>query len=114
MVTLDGQPLDQGSIRFSSSSGTKIVVTGATIQNGVLEIPREKGLPPGTYRVEVYSADTKAPPVAYRGAPGEPKMPPTAPERIPAEYNVNSQRIVEVAADKDNVFEFDIVSKRAK
>jgi hypothetical protein len=41
-------------------------------------------------------------------------MPPTAPERIPAEYNVNSQRIVEVAADKDNVFEFDIVSKRAK
>jgi hypothetical protein len=113
-VSLDGQPLDQGSIRFASSGGGKVVSSGAVIKDGEFQIPREKGLPPGTYHLEVSSPNTKVPPVAYRAAPGEPASPPTAPERIPAEYNVDSKKTVEVAADKDNNFEFDIVSKRTK
>lgn len=113
-VTLDGQPLDGGSIRFASEGAAKMVVSGATIQNGDFQIPIEKGLPPATYHVEIYSPDTKAPPVSYTSTPGGPKMPPTAPERIPAEYNVNSQKTVAVSADKDNHFDFDIASGRAK
>jgi hypothetical protein len=113
-VTLNGQPLDGGSIRFASEGAAKVVVSGATIQNGEFQIPVEKGLPPATYHVEIYSPDTKAPPVSYASPPGGPKMPPTAPERIPAEYNVNSQKTVAVAADKDNHFDFDIASGRAK
>jgi hypothetical protein len=113
-VVLDGQPLDGGSIRFASAGAAKMVVSGATIQNGEFQIPIEKGLPPATYHVEIYSPDTKAPPVSYASTPGGPKMPPTAPERIPAEYNVNSQKTVAVTADKDNHFDFDIASARAK
>jgi hypothetical protein len=114
MVKLNGVPLDSGSIRLTSEGSEKVVASGAVIQDGAFRIPADKGLPPGKYRVEMYAPDTKAPPVAYRGAPGEPQMPPTAPERIPPEYNVNSQNSVNVVTGQENHFEFDIVTKQAK
>jgi hypothetical protein len=113
-VTLDGAPLDQGSIRLTSTGTGKLFASGAMIQNGEFFVPQEKGLPPGTYRVEISSPNTAAPPVVYKGAPGEPTLPPTAPERIPAEYNSNSKHSVDVAADGDNHFKFDIISRAAR
>jgi hypothetical protein len=113
-VKLDNAPLDNGSIRFASIEGEKIFATGAMITNGEYHIPQEKGLPPGTYRVEINAPDTNAPLVRYPSAPGEPAAPPTAPERIPAEYNTNSKHTVEVAPDDDNHFVFTIVGKGVK
>lgn len=113
-VTLDGSPLEQGAVRFSSIGGVKAFATGAMIKDGEYHIPQAKGLPPGTYHVEISSPDLKAQPVVARAAPGEPAGPPTAPERIPAEYNANSKKTVELAAGKENRFDFDIVSRRAK
>src|SRR4051794_41031338 len=52
-VTLNGTSLDSGSIRFSSTGGGKIFASGAMIQNGEYHIPQEKGLPPGTYHLEI-------------------------------------------------------------
>jgi len=37
-----------------------------------------------------------------------------APERVPAEYNVNSTKTIDVDAAKDNAFNFDIASRPAK
>jgi hypothetical protein len=113
-VKLDGAPLDSGSIRFASTGGEKIFATGAMITNGEYYIPQEKGLPPGTYQLEINAPDTDAPLVVYPSAPGEPRAPPTAPERIPPEYNVNSKHRVEVTEDGDNHFTFEIVSRPAK
>jgi hypothetical protein len=113
-VTLNGVPLDAGSIRFSSLPGGKMYATGAMVKDGEYKIPQPKGLPPGRYHVEINSPDLKAPPVASRAAPGEPLSPPTAPERIPPEYNTNSTQTVDVAASNDNQFEFDITSGRTK
>ena len=113
-VNLNGAPLDAGSIRFSSVPGQKLYATGAMVKDGEYQIPRPKGLPPGRYRVEINSPDLKAPPVATRPAPGEPLGPPTAPERIPPEFNTDSTQVVEVAAGKDNEFVFDITSARTK
>jgi hypothetical protein len=113
-VTLNGAPLDLGSIRFSSNGGGKLFASGAVVKDGEYHIPQLKGLPPGTYRVEINSPDTKAPLVTYRPAPGEPVAPPTAPERVPAEYNSESKHSVEVSASKDNEFIFDIVSRPSK
>jgi len=113
-VTLDGAPLDEGSIRLTSTGNGKLFASGAMIQNGKFNVPQEKGLPPGTYRVEISSPDTAVPPVVYKGAPGEPALPPTAPERIPPEYNSNSKQIVEVSMHGDNHFEFDIVRRRSR
>jgi hypothetical protein len=113
-VTLDGDPLDNGSIRFASMNGAKLSASGAVITDGAYHIPQEKGLPPGTYRVEISAPDTAAPLVNYPSAPGEPTGPPTAPERIPPEYNTNSKQTIEVAADGDNQFDFDIETGAAK
>jgi hypothetical protein len=113
-VTLNGAPLDSGSIRFTSVAGQKLFASGAVIENGEFDIPQEKGLPPGTYQLEISAPDTKSPPVVYRSAPGEPVLPPTAPERIPPEYNTNSKHTIEVSTDSDNHFVFDIVNKQLK
>jgi hypothetical protein len=113
-VKLDGAPLDDGSIRLTSTGSGKLFASGAMIQNGKFQIPQEKGLPPGTYRVEISSPDTSVPPVVYKGAPGEPTLPPTAPERIPPEYNSNSKHSIEVTTDGDNDFKFDIVRRGAR
>jgi hypothetical protein len=113
-VTLNGVPLDAGSIRFSSVPGEKLYATGAMVKDGDYRIPQAKGLPPGRYRVEINSPDLKAIPVATRPAPGEPLGPPTAPERIPPEYNTNSTQTVEVTAGEDNQFKFDITNAHTK
>jgi hypothetical protein len=113
-VKLDGLALDQGSIRFTSTGTQKLFASGATIQNGEFIVPQEKGLPPGTYHVEVSSPDTSVPPVVYKNAPGEPALPPTAPERIPTEYSSESKHTIDVTADGDNHFDFDIHSRRSK
>jgi hypothetical protein len=113
-VTLDGAPLDQGAIRLTSTGTEKLRASGGIIQNGEFDIPQEKGLPPGTYLVEISAPDLSVPPVVYKGAPGEPALPPTAPERIPPEFNVNSKKTVDVSADSDNHFVFDIKSRPGK
>jgi hypothetical protein len=86
-------------------------VPRATIENGAVIVPQEKGVPPGTYIVEINAPDSKAPPVRPKVAPGEPALPPMAPERVPAEYN-SGKHTIEVSADSENHFEFDIETRR--
>ncbi len=108
-VTLDGAPLDGGSIRFSSVGDGKLMAAGAMIQNGAYHIPQQKGLLPGSYHLEINAPDAHAPPVMVRTAPGGPGIA-VAPERIPAEYNVNCDKTVDVTADGTNQFDFNIAS----
>jgi hypothetical protein len=109
-ITLDGAPLDGGSIRLSCTGGEKLIASGAMIQNGQFAIPQEKGLPPGIYQVEISAPDNDAPLIMYRSEAGGPSMR-TQPERIPPEYNVNSKQTIEVTADGENHFVFDIATK---
>jgi len=108
-VMLDGTPLDSGSIRFTSVGAEKLMTSGAVIRNGAYNVPQAKGLRAGAYQVEMSSPDAKAPPILDR--PSGMMM---APERIPAEYNVNSKQTIEVTPDGENEFNFDIVSKATK
>jgi hypothetical protein len=108
-VTLNGVPLDGGSIRFTSTAGP-LSSTGAMIQSGEFQIPSDKGLRIGSYRVEISAPDNDAPPIVYRSDPTSAGVP-TQPDRIPPEYNVDSKQVVEVVADGDNDFMFDIVSR---
>ena len=81
-VTFKGQPLDQGRIEFHppQNQGT---MSGAVIQNGRYEIPRDKGLAPATYEVRIYSYDVKG---GNTGAiPGEAGL--GFKERIAKKYN---------------------------
>lgn len=112
-VTLNGAALDEGEIRFASVGGEKASASGTHIANGQYQIPQEKGLRPGTYRIEISAPDNSKPAASYT-APGQPRGPATAQERIPAEYNTNSKKTVEVTADGDNHFDFDISVRATK
>jgi hypothetical protein len=112
-VNLEGAPLDGGSIRLTSVGTERVSATGAMIQNGTFRIPAEKGLPPGTYHVEINAPDVNAPPIIARETPGGPGIP-IQPDRIPPEYNIDSDKTVQIAADSENHFAFDIVTPRAK
>ncbi|HVX59839.1 MAG TPA: hypothetical protein VHC19_04530 [Pirellulales bacterium] len=104
-VTLQGAPLDSGSIQFMPPDPGGQFGGGAVITNGEYKISAQQGLPVGKYKV-VISAGDASQPVAEGEMPGE--AGPPAKERIPEEYNVKSDKVVEVAADKENVFDFDI------
>jgi hypothetical protein len=95
--------LDKGVIEFADPNvpGTAGV---AEIQNGQYSLPRERGLPPGTYVVRISTGQPA--PAPKDNIPGE--SPPPAPERIPEEYNTKSKLKAEVKADGPNTFDFSI------
>jgi hypothetical protein len=105
-VTFQGKPLEAGTIEFLPSTSDQRLSARTLIRSGQYRIPREQGLPPGTYRVLISSptTDETAEPV---GPPGM-KLPPLGRDRIPPRYNRDSRETVEVIAGKENVFEFTI------
>ncbi len=102
-VTFQGKPLDHGRIQFLPPDNTGLNA-GALIRDGKYQIPREQGLVPGTYRVEINAPEQGAPPP---GPPGADVVEP-ARERIPPEFHRDSQRTIEVKADQANKFDFTI------
>lgn len=108
-VTLDGQPLDRGTIELhpKSPGGT---MTGGMIANGTFSIAAEQGPKPGSYEVRIFAAgagttvDPNEPP-----GPESQAKPPA--ERIPARFNVNSELTAEVGPDGDAGMKFAVESK---
>jgi hypothetical protein len=112
-VSLNGVPLDTGSIRISAAEGEQRMATGALIADGQFSIPADKGLRPGTYRVQITSPDLKASPVMAPATPSGPGFP-VQPDRIPPEYNVDCKKTIDVTSNGDNDFTFAIVNPSAK
>lgn len=86
-VTFKGQPLDQGRIEFHPP-GNQGTMSGATIQDGRYEIPRDKGLAPANYEVRIYSYDKKGGNTGTGDVPGEAGL--GFKERIAKKYNAAS------------------------
>lgn len=120
-ITLDGAPLDQGSIQFSPHQRSG-VSGGAVISAGAYQIAADKGLPPGQYLVRIFSpVDAQEPaaeepetmvpgPTAAPSSRG-PRQPPPGTERIPPEFNLESTQVVDVTDGGANAFDFDIRTK---
>jgi hypothetical protein len=108
-ITLRGVPLDQGAIEFRPVEKKGGVSSGAVITNGEYSVPTEKGLPPGRYRVMIFSAAADPSP-APSGPPGSSPMGGPRPtiERIPPQYNVASEIIAEVTDGGENRFDYKI------
>jgi len=100
------RPLDDGMIEFlpMDNQGTK---SGAGIKNGKYEIPREKGLTPGRYKVVIYGGDGTAGDGNAEPSGRRPGVTPGK-ERIPVEYNEKSDKVREVTKAGPNQFDFDI------
>jgi len=105
-VTLKGQPIEDGIINFAPLDG-QATGEGAQIVKGKYQIPRDKGLSPGKYRVAIYAGDGTSgvgnaspdPPIGG-GKPGK--------ERVPPDYNEKSKIVKEVVRRGPNQFDFDI------
>jgi hypothetical protein len=103
-VTLDSRPLDNGTIQFTPTDKQGLL-SGSSIVAGEYRIPKEKGLPPGKYTVQI-SSGLPGSAIAPVGPPGF--VPPPLKERIPEKYNSMSQLSVEVKSGGDNTFDFDL------
>jgi hypothetical protein len=106
-VLYKDRPLDDGLIEFLPVSEDQATKSGAQILAGKYEIPRDKGLTPGRYKVAIYGGDGLSGEGAAEPSARKPGLVPGK-ERIPPEYNKKSDKIREVTADGPNQFDFDI------
>ena len=106
-VTFDGKPLDHGMIEFwPEGSGEGRVTSGTVITEGTYQIEMLQGLPPGKYRVRIFSPEGNPDDPVPTGAPGPGGKPGV--ERIPAQYNVKSDLTLLVVAGELAQFDIDI------
>jgi hypothetical protein len=73
-VTLDGQPIPNGELRFIPTNGTKGSISGGPIKDGAYVAQGRGGVPVGEHRVEIkaYRSSTKpGQPVSPEGGPAE-------------------------------------------
>ena len=104
-VTVGGQPLAAGRILFTPIAPNQGPATSAAITAGEYKIRKADGPVVGQNRVEVeadlnlgFAIDDEAA-YAKRGAK------PLPPNAIPAQFNRDSQLVVEVKAGEDNSYD---------
>lgn len=102
-VTLDNQPVEQGTITFFPAQPTGLVASGL-IAAGKYEISKDVGPSPGGYRVVISAPDPKTVTTVSEEMPGSTPRPPK--DLIPPQYNANSTLNAEVKAGDPNVFDF--------
>jgi hypothetical protein len=107
MVTLDGQPIPNGEIRFIPAPGTAGPISGGPIKDGAYVAQGRGGVPLGEHLVEIK---------AYRAMAKGPGQSASTPEGGPAEqyldkrYNEQTTLKATVAADTETQ-DFQLTSK---
>jgi hypothetical protein len=109
-VTLDGTPLDVGTIRFLPDSAEATTETSTTVEGGKYAFSRASGPVPGTYKVLISSAKSESFELPQGKTPGE-FHPPLAKEKVPAKYNVKSTLTATVKAGQGTPIDFTLTSK---
>ena len=109
-VTLDGQPVEGGTISFIPADGAAGPPAWGKIEAGRYSIPAREGPPPGTSRVEIrWTRKTgRKLPAVPPAPPGE--MIEETVEAVPARYNARSELKAEVQGGK-NTFDFKLKSQ---
>jgi hypothetical protein len=107
-VTIDGTPLQEGSISFQPTEQGS-TSSGAVITQGAYSIPQDKGLPPGKYRVMINAVKPgTGSELPAGGMPGDETGAP-AEELIPPSWNTESEQFIEVTESGPNEFTHEIV-----
>jgi hypothetical protein len=126
-VTLDGKPLEQGTITFSPT--TELPTPGmVSITGGSYSIPGTQGLVAGTYKVSIEVADTTEPVEKFGDLPGVAgrhqaeaadkkkraevlgKKGASSSQAVPARYNTATTLTATVEDGGTNSFDFDLTS----
>ena len=106
-VTLDGSPLESGTISFFPKPGTTSPSAGSAISQGEFHIAAESGLLPGTFRVEI-TARRATGEKRYDDVMG--KEYDVVEQFLPPQYNKNSELQTEVKAGEPVDLEFTLLS----
>jgi hypothetical protein len=108
-VTLNGQPLENGTIEFAPQVEGG-VSSGGIISGGAYSIAAEQGLPVGKYRVAIVDQQPAAPlPPGHK--PGDDLPPPPKPQ-IGPEWNTQSKQTIEVKKEGPFQFDFPVTTKK--
>lgn len=111
-VTLDGKPLEKGSIQFIPRGGDSRGAAWGEVAAGAYAIPASDGAAPGSYDVSI------APQVANEGAatPEQPEVPGDPPaEAIDGPsvvYTSAAPLQADVTVEGPNTFDFDLTTTR--
>jgi hypothetical protein len=106
-VTIDGEPIDAGTISFIPPSESGQRVSGGLILEGAYAVTEEMGANAGPYRVEIrWQKKTGR---KYRDRDSG-DMVDERKEGLPPRFHAQSELAVEVSA-KQTTFDFDLKSK---
>jgi hypothetical protein len=108
-VKLDGKPLEQGSILFTPTEGTKGVVTGGEINNGHYQLAGKNGAAAGWNRIEIRAVRKTGKMVQKPLAP-QGEMVEEYGEAVAPKFNSSSTLKVEVKPG-ENKADFEVTSK---
>jgi hypothetical protein len=114
LVTLDGELLEQGVIRFVPTEETSGPQTTARIDRGIFVLPAEFGPVVGTHRVEIHSTDTGGLAMDDEAALVRLSQSPQRQTfdivRVPAVYNKQSRLVAQVPEAGTSDLNFELVS----
>jgi len=109
-VTLDGDPIKEGSIVFTPTGGNKGSVAGGSIRDGEYAIDEPSGPVVGLNKIAIsaFKKTGRKIPAPTPGPPGT--LVDETVEAVPALYNVNSELTRDIVSG-DNVLDFELESK---
>jgi hypothetical protein len=126
-VTLDGKPLEQGTITFSPTS--ELPTPGmVTVTGGSYSLPKAQGLVPGSYKVSILASESTEPVEKFGDLPGVAgrrqaeaadskaraailgKKGALPGQTIPPRYNTATTLTAEVKDGASNSFDFELTS----
>ena len=107
-VTLDGEMLPDGSISLRPMMGTSGPTAGGKITNGSFSIPSDKGVMPGSYRVEITASRETGKEVMDTRLN---TMMPEIIQYVPTKYNRESELTADITEAGPNQFEFQLTSE---
>jgi hypothetical protein len=107
-VTFNGAPLPDGKISFTPLAGTSSPTAGATIRDGNFAVPRDKGLRPGSFRVEIRAVRATGK-TMRDDLSGDVIV--TKESYIPKRYNDASELVAEIKAGEHNTLQFALTEK---
>jgi hypothetical protein len=114
-VTLDGQPLQEGVVRFVPIDNTAGPKTSVIVSQGKFSADAEQGPIVGKHRIEIESTDDGG--YAMDDEQAIQKLRESGVTRIdvvrvPPNYNSHSTLTETVSADQPNVFQFNLISSQ--
>jgi hypothetical protein len=104
-VSLDGQPVDNGTITFVSAEGGNLIREGAIIRSGMFEA----AVPPGNFKIELNSQKVVGK-RTQKGFDGKDETLEISEEVFPGRYNVNTELTQEIKPGS-NAIQLDLKSK---